>query len=89
MQQLYLNPRPLAQEEDALAHTATTTLSEDSVIKNKNENVLHVFTINLDANQDCHRLSPWSMVAIVMATLIAFFVIKKVWQCCLKHRPCA
>ena len=47
MQQLYLNPRPLAQEEDALARTATTTLSEDSVIKNNNENGLHVFTINL------------------------------------------
>ena len=62
---------------------------EDSVIKNKNENGLHVFTINLDANQDGHGVPPWSMVAIVMATFIAFFVIKKLWQCCLKHHPWA
>ena len=59
---------------------------EDSVIKTKNENGLHVFTINLDANQDGHRVSPWSIVAIVMATLISYFVIKKLLQCCLKQR---
>ena len=62
---------------------------EDSVIKTKNENGLHVFTINLDANQDGHGVSPWSIVAIVMATLIALIIIKKLWQCCLKHRPWA
>ena len=89
MQQLYSNPPPLAEEKDALARNATTTSSEDSVIKNKNKNGLHVFTINLDANQDGHGVPPWSMVAIVMATFIAFFVIKKLWQCCLKHHPWA
>ena len=45
---------------------------EDSVIKTKNKNGLHVFTINLDANQDGHGVSPWSVVAIVMATLITY-----------------
>ena len=33
MQQLYLNPRPLSQEEDALARTATTTMSEVKVMQ--------------------------------------------------------
>ena len=60
---------------------------EDSVIKTKNENGLHVFTINLDVNQDGHGVSPLSIVAIVIATLIAYLIIKKLFQCCLRHRP--
>ena len=57
----------------------------DSVIKSKNENGLHVFTINLDANQDGHGVSPWSIVGIVILTIIALLVLKKLRDCCCKY----
>ena len=58
----------------------------DSVLKMKNENGLHVFTINLDANQDGKGVSPWSIVAIMVGTILLMAVLRKLWQCCKKHR---
>ena len=62
---------------------------QDSVLKTKNENGLHVFTINLDANQDGKGVSAWSIVAIVVVTILALFILKKCLSCCLKHCPWA
>ena len=62
---------------------------QDSVLRTKNENGLHVFTINLDANEDGNGVSPWSIVAIVVATILALSILKKCLSCCLKHRPWA
>ena len=56
----------------------------DSVVKNKNENGLHVFTINLDANQDGRGVSPWSVVGIIILTIIMLLVLKKLRDCCCK-----
>ena len=63
---------------------------EDSVIKNKNENGLHVFTINLDVNANGNGVSPWSIVEIVVLIILVLAVIKKLKDCCThynKHRP--
>ena len=62
---------------------------QDSVLKTKNENGLHVFTVNLDANADGKGVSPWSIVAIVVITILALCILKKCLSCCLKHRPWA
>ena len=59
---------------------------KDSVIKTKNENGFHIFTINLDANQDGKGVAPWSIVAIMVATILGLIILKKLWQCCKKHR---
>ena len=60
---------------------------QDSVIKTKNENGLHVFTINLDANQDGHGMSPCSIVGIVVLTMLCLIILKKVWKCFRRHKP--
>ena len=62
---------------------------KDSVLKTKNENGLHVFTINLDANQYDKGLAPSSIVAIMVATILALIILKKLWQCCKRHRHVA
>ena len=60
---------------------------QDAVIKTKNENGLHVFTINLDANQDGHGVSPWSIVGIVVLTILCLIILKKLWNCFRRHKP--
>ena len=62
---------------------------KDSVLKTKNENGLHVFTINLDANQDGKGVAPSSIIAIMVATILALIILKKLWQCCKRHRHVA
>ena len=62
---------------------------KDSVLKTKNENGCYVFTINLDANQDCKGVPPSSIVAIMVATILALIILKKLWQCCKRHRHVA
>ena len=57
----------------------------DTFVKTKNENGLHVFTINLDANQDGNGVSPWSIVGIVVLTLVILWVIIKLKEC-LTHK---
>ena len=52
-----------------------TVTASDALVKTKNENGLHVFTINLDANQDGNGVSPWSIVGIVVLTLIILWVL--------------
>ena len=40
---------------------------KDSVLKTKNDKGFHVFTINLDVNQDGKGVTPSSIVAIMVA----------------------
>ena len=58
------------------------------VVKEKNENGLHFFTINLDADQDGNGVSPWAVVGIMIATVIGLYVIWKLWRCinCRYHK---
>ena len=59
------------------AKPVVPSIMKDSVMKTKNENGLHVFIINLDANQDGHGVSPWSIVGIVVLKLLCLIILKK------------
>ena len=54
-----------------------TPLPSVDVMQTRNENGLHFFTINLDANQDGHGVSPWAVVGIIVLTVLGMYILKK------------
>lgn len=59
--------------------------SPSSVIKSKEDNGFKLFQINLDANADGNGISPWSIVAIITATLLAMWILTRLRRCYKQH----
>ena len=59
--------------------------SAASVVKSKEDNGFKLFQINLDANADGNGISPWSIVAIVTATLLAVWILTRLRRCYKNH----
>ena len=59
-----------------------------AVVKTHDENGLHFFTINMDANSDGSGVSPWSVVGIIVATLLVTYLLRHLLECCRISIPC-
>ena len=59
--------------------------SAASVVKSKEDNGFKLIQVNLDANADGNGISPWSIVAIVMATLLSVWILTRLRQCYQTH----
>ena len=59
--------------------------SPSSVVKSKEDNGFKLFQINLDANADGNGISPWSIVAIITATLLAMWILTRLRHCYKQH----
>lgn len=56
-----------------------------SVAKSKEDNGWKLFQLNLDANADGNGISPWSIVAIILATLLAMWILIRLRRCYKQH----
>lgn len=59
--------------------------SAASVVKTKEDNGWKMFQLNLDANADGNGISPWSIVAIIFATLLAMWILTRLRRCYQQH----
>ena len=59
--------------------------SAASVVKSKEDNGFKLLQVNLDANADGNGISPWSIVAIVTATLLAVWILTRLRRCYKNH----
>ena len=59
--------------------------SAASVVKSKEDNGFKLIQVNLDANADGNGISPWSIVAIVMATLLSVWILTRLRRCYKNH----
>ena len=59
--------------------------SAASVVKSKEDNGFKLIQVNLDANADGNGISPWSIVAIVTATLLAVWILTRLRRCYKNH----
>ena len=61
------------------------TPSKVGVYENREANGFHLVELNLDANSDGSGVSPWSIVFIVVATLICVWFLIRLKKC-LQHK---
>ena len=59
--------------------------SAASVVKSKEDNGFKLIQVNLDANADGNGISPWSIVAIIMATLLSVWILTRLRRCYQNH----
>ena len=69
---------PKPPTEQALAQTGDGA----TVVKTHDANGFHFIEVNLDANQDGSGVSPWSVVGIIVGTLLVAYLLRRLLICC-------